>query len=106
MNRNSRNKSTHNAFHRGNRYAPDTEKTKNMINTDGIKIVSHLNEALVPPFKLIALHLLPVIGGESPVLTVNGKIIRWGTRLHIHMIQPGVHPCVYTIAIDPNRNIS
>src|SRR5690606_38031648 len=85
MHWNSRNKSSHNSFHCMQRYTPYSEKAQNMINSEGIKIITHLQKPSLPPFKTILLHFLPVICWETPVLSSQGKTIRWSTRLLVHM---------------------
>ena len=56
-----------------------------MIDSESVKIIAHLNESLVPPFKIIYRHLFPIVSGKAPILSFDGKIIRWRTGLQIEM---------------------
>src|SRR6266487_2629611 len=88
------------------RNTPDTEEAKNMIYPESIKIITHFLKALLPPCETIFTHLLPVISRETPVLTRYSKIIRWRSCLYIHMIKLRVLPCISTIAVYADWNIS
>src|SRR6186713_389437 len=85
VDRNSRNEATHYSFHCVYRYTPYSKKPKNMIDAESVKIVTHLLKSLVPPFKMVLLHFLPVIGWEAPILTFYCEIIRWRPRLLVHI---------------------
>ena len=77
-----------------------------MINTKRIEIVAHLLKTLLPPGKTVFLHFLPIIGRETPVLTIHRKMIRRRTGLQLHVIKFGRYPCIYTVTINPDRNIA
>src|SRR5687768_6492020 len=91
---NGRYKNPQYAFHRIGGNAPDAEKTQYMINAEGIEIIAHLFEPPAPPDKTILLHALPVVGGETPVLSFHCKIVRGCARLPVHIVQfrcrPGI----------------
>src|SRR5688500_6141114 len=85
MNRDCRNEISHGSFNRMNRDAPYAEESQNMINSECIKIITHLHEALMPPFKSVFRHLFPIISRESPVLSLHRKIIGRSACLVIQM---------------------
>src|SRR5215210_984430 len=82
---NSRNEPAHYSFNCIDWNAPYSKKSKNMINAESVKIITHLFKSLTPPFKMVLLHFLPVISWETPILTLHCKIIRWRSRLLIHV---------------------
>src|SRR5487761_2108457 len=96
MNRDGRIKMSHNPFHGPDRDTPYPEKSEDMINPERIKVVAHLPEPLFPPGKSVLFHPFPVIGWETPVLTLYGKIIRGCPCLNVHVVKfllaPGICP--------------
>src|SRR5687767_8047341 len=106
MYRYGRNKMTHDTLYRVNRNTPYSEKTKYMVNAECIKVITHLLKSSAPPVKVILLHFFPIVSWETPVLTFYCKIIRWRSCLPIHIIQIRINPCIATVAINTNRNIS
>src|SRR4051812_41840743 len=106
MNRHRRNEVTHYTLNSMHRNTPDTKKTKYMIYSESIKIVTHLFETIFPPGKTVFPHSLPVVGRKAPVLSLYCKIIRWGSCLHVHVVKRGLLPCVTTIPVDTNGNIT
>src|SRR5688572_27362668 len=106
MYRDGRDKMPHDPFHRMDGDTPYSEKPKYMINTEGVEIIAHLFKSPPPPFKMVPLHLFPVIGWKAPVLPLHRKIIRGSTCLPIHIIQIGINPGITTIAINTDRDIT
>src|SRR5260370_25697492 len=96
-NRYCRYKESHDAFYCKHRYAPDTEEAKYMINTKCIEVIAHLFKPFPPPCKTILLHLFPVVGGKTPVLSFYSKIIRRCSGLHTHTVQFRLYPGITTI---------
>jgi hypothetical protein len=88
------------------RNAPYPEEPKHVIDPESIKIITHLDEALVPPVKMILGHLLPVVRRETPILSLHCKRIRRRASLELHVVQIRFNPCITTKAMYANRNIS
>ena len=85
---------------------PDTEKTKNMVDTVGIKVFRHFLKAFHPPAVTVLLHYIPVICRKSPVLTVHGEIIRWCAGLAVHIEIVGFGPCLDTATANTDWYVS
>src|SRR5678816_1441107 len=79
-------KMSHDTFHCINWNAPNSKEPKYMINSECIKIIAHLLKSLAPPFKMIFLHLFPIVSWEAPVLSLHCKIIRWCPCLEIQVV--------------------
>ena len=56
-------------------HLPDTEEAQDMVDAVGVEIVLHLGETAAPPEEIILGHLVPVVGGEAPVLATCIEII-------------------------------
>ncbi len=69
------------------RYLPYSEETKHVVDAVGVEVLSHLAETCLPPGKTVLVHLLPVVGRESPVLSEHREIIGRSTGLAIHVEQ-------------------
>ena len=54
---------------------PDSEESKNMIDSEGIEIFAHFPQALFPPPITILGHLIPIICREPPILAISGESI-------------------------------
>ncbi len=104
--RNSRHKMSHDTFYCMHGDAKYPEETQYMIDTESIEIVTHLFKTLLPPGEAIFTHTLPVVCGKSPVLPLHCKIIGWRTRLSIHVIQFRILPCIHTMPVYSNGDIS
>ena len=85
---------------------PDTEKSKNMIDTECIEVLRHLCQTGLPPGVTVLGHLLPIICRESPVLSEIREGIRWCSSLRIHMEQLRMHPGVNTCAAYADRKVT
>ena len=64
-------KVTEQAVNRVDGNFPNAEESQHMVNAVGVKVLSHLGEALDPPLAAVGEHGIPVIGWEAPVLTVG-----------------------------------
>ncbi len=84
------------AVERRHRNLPYSEEAQNMVDTVGIEVFRHFAEALFPPREAVAVHLLPVIGGEAPGLAEDREVIGRCSGLAVHIEQAGVHPGVDT----------
>ena len=58
---------------------------EDVINAEGVEIISHLRETAFPPREAIGRHARPIVSGEAPVLTFRRKRIRRCARLHIQV---------------------
>ena len=77
---------------------PDAEESQDMVNAVGVEVLCHLAEAVHPPAAVVLHHLIPVVGGESPVLAVGRERIGWGTGLLTHVEVAGFYPSLYAVA--------
>ena len=62
-------------------------------------------ETLHPPAVAILFHDVPVVRGESPVLSVHGEIIGRGTCLPVEIEVIRFGPCFHTVTADADRDI-
>ncbi|EJX06047.1 hypothetical protein EVA_05845 [gut metagenome] len=97
---------TQNAINLLRRNFPDTEETQDMIDSVGIEVLTHVCQASPPPLVAILTHLFPIIGRETPVLTIDRKGIGRSARLAIEVEEFTIDPCRNTISVDANRNIT
>ena len=77
-----------------------------MVDTVGVEVLCHLAEATYPPLTAVLQHLVPVVGGEAPVLTVGRERIGWGTGLTVQVEIFGLNPCLDTVAADANGDVT
>ena len=63
------------------RNLPNPEKSEYMVNAEEVEVLLHVLQPGFPPCEIILLHLVPVIGRESPHLAVGGEWVRWCARL-------------------------
>ena len=77
-----------------------------MVDAVSVEILGHLLETFHPPFIAILFHYVPIVGGETPVLPVDRKIIGWGTGLSVEIEIIGLCPGFHTVAADADRDIS
>ena len=66
INRNCRNKSSHNSFDCIHRNTPDSKKSKNMINSKSIEIITHLVKPTGATIDNYLLSFFPSCKSESP----------------------------------------
>lgn len=64
---------------------PDAEETKDVVDAEGVEVLSHLRKALAPPSIIVLGHLVPIVGREAPVLTIFRELIRGSTSGHGHV---------------------
>ena len=77
-----------------------------MVDTVGIEILCHLTETAHPPRAVVLQHLVPVVGGESPVLTICREGIRRSTSLSVQVEVLGFYPGLHTVATDADGDIT
>ena len=85
---------------------PDTEETEDVVDAIGVEVFRHFAETLHPPCIAVFLHDIPVVGGEAPVLSVDGEIIGWSAGLSVQVEIVGLCPCFYAVAADADRYIT
>ena len=56
-------------------YLPDAEEAEYVVDAIGIEIFLHVLKPAYPPLATVLQYLVPVVGGEAPVLAVDGEII-------------------------------
>ena len=91
------------AMHRN---LPYTEESEYVVNAVSIEILSHIGESVYPPLATIFQHLIPVVGREPPVLTVDRKVVRWCSSLSVKVEIAWFHPYVASISVYSDRNIA
>ena len=77
-----------------------------MVDAVGIEVVGHLGEAACKPMIAFSRHGLPVVGGESPVLSISSEGIRWSTGLALKAEEGGVAPCLYASTADADGDVA
>ena len=77
-----------------------------MVDTVGIEILCHLTETTYPPGAAILEHLVPVIGGEAPVLSVGREVIGWRTGLTVQVEVFRLYPSLYTVTTDTDGDVT
>ena len=87
-------------------YLPDAEETQHMVNAVGVKVAGHIAEPPFPPMAAVAQHLIPVVGRESPVLSIHGEVIGWGTGLTVEVEVARLLPHVASVAIHADGDIT
>ena len=71
----SRTKVSTKATHIVDRYFPNTEETEDMVDAETVEVFAELTESSLPPCETVALHHLPVVGREAPILPHGGKVV-------------------------------
>ena len=94
------------AMHAMHRDFPNAEEAEHVVDAVSIKELRHILEAAGPPEAAVLQHLIPVVGRESPVLSVYGEIIRRSTRLTIQVEVLRLHPNIAAVAMHTDRNIT
>ena len=89
-----------------NRYFPNAEESQYMVDAVSIEKLCHVLETAFPPCASVFQHLVPVVGGEPPILSVDGEIIGWRTSLSVHVEVFGFYPNVTTVTTDTNRHVA
>ena len=85
---------------------PDAEEAQHVVNSVGVEILSHLLEAANPPLVAIFGHLVPVVGGESPVLPILREVIWWCSCLSVEIKQVRLCPCFHAVSGDADGDVA
>ena len=85
---------------------PDAEEAQHMVDTIGIKELCHLAETTYPPRATVLQHLVPVVGGEAPVLAIGRERIGGRTSLTVQVEVLRFYPSLHTIARDANGDVA
>ncbi len=85
---------------------PYAEESKHMVDAVNVEILGHLAETGLPPGEDVAVHLLPVVCRESPVLAKHREIIRRRAGLAVEVEQAGGNPRVDTVAGDADGDVA
>ena len=74
---------------------PDAEESQHMVYAVGIEVLCHLAESSHPPLAAVLQHLVPVVGGEAPVLPVGrervGRCSCLSVQVEVLRLHPGLH---------------
>ena len=68
---------------------PDAEESEYMVDSESVEVLRHFLQTGLPPGVIVLLHLLPVVSGEAPVLSVLAEGNRLSDRLWIYGGFPG-----------------
>ena len=85
---------------------PNAEEAQDVVNAVGGKVFCHFAETFLPPLVVVLLHYIPIVCGETPVLSVGRECIGRCTGLSVHIEIVGLNPGFHTIAADAYGNIS
>ena len=77
---------------------PDTEEAEDMVDAEGVEVLAHLAQAALPPVVVVLCHLVPVVGGEAPVLTVHAEEIGRCAGAGIEVVELREAGSVHTVA--------
>ena len=88
------------------RNLPYPEKSQHVVYPVGVEVLRHVAETLFPPAVAVFGHSVPVVCGESPVLTLCRKVVGRGSGLGIHVEELRGSPCVRAVAGDAYGNVS
>ena len=92
--------------YRVDRYLPNAEETEYVVDAVGIEELRHVLEATHPPLTTVFEHLVPVVGREAPVLTVDREVIGRRTGLSVEVEVAWLHPHVAAIAVHADRDVA
>ena len=91
------------------RNLPDAEEAQHMVYADGIEVLFHPAQTLSEPsgkWKKGSGRSLPIIGRESPILSVLRETVWRRTGRSVETEELWMQGCLHTIAIDTNRHIA
>ena len=77
-----------------------------MIDAIGVEVFRHFAETFHPPGITVFLHDIPVVSGESPVLSVYGEVIGRSAGLSVQVEIVGFCPCLYAVAADADGDVA
>ena len=85
---------------------PDAEEAEDVVDAISREVLLHLAEALEPPLEAVLEHGIPVVGGETPVLTVGREWIGWCTCRTIHIEVERLDPSLDRGAADADGDVA
>lgn len=85
---------------------PDAEEAQDVVNAVRTEELCQLAQSAPPPGISILTHLLPVVGGEAPVLSIGVKLVWRGSSGGVHVEEVGPLPGVHTVARHSNGKVS
>ena len=88
------------------RYRPDAEESEDVVEPVSVEIFAHLGEPCLPPSVAVLCHLVPVVGRESPILTVVGEVVGRCAGLTVEVVEARVYPGVNAVARDADWNVA
>ena len=77
-----------------------------MVDAVGVEIFGHILETAHPPGAVVTEHLVPVVGGEAPVLSVHGEVIGRCTGLSVEVEIAGFHKDITARAVHADGNVA
>ncbi len=78
---------------------PDAEEAQHVVYAVGVEVLGHLAETAHPPLAAVAEHLVPVVGGESPVLSVLAEGVGGCSGLSVHVEVAWLGQHVHAVAV-------
>ena len=88
------------------RNLPYPEESKHMVDAVGVKIFRHVGEAAHPPLAVVLEHLVPVVGGKSPVLSVDREVVWWCSCLSVEVEVARLLPHVASMAVHADGDVA
>ncbi len=88
------------------RNLPDAEESEHVVDAVGVEILRHLAEAAHPPLTAVLHHLVPVVGGEAPVLSVFAEGIGRSACLPVEVEVARLSHHVGSVAVDADGNVA
>ena len=88
------------------RYRPDAEESKDVVEPVSVEIFAHFGQASLPPGVSVLCHLVPVVGGEAPILTVIGEVVGRCAGLAVEVVEARVYPGVHAVARDADGDVA
>ncbi len=85
---------------------PYAEEAQHVIDAVGVEVLCHLGEASHPPGAAVLEHLVPVVGGEAPVLAVGGKGVGRGSGLAVEVEVAGLNPSLHAVAAHADGDVA
>ena len=77
-----------------------------MVDAEGVEVLAHLAKAALPPGVVVLRHLVPVVGGEAPVLAVHAEEIWRCTGAGIEVVELREAGGIHTVATDSDGEVA
>ena len=85
---------------------PNAEEPQHMIDAVGIEELRHILKATHPPCTVVLEHLIPVVSGESPVLSIHAEVVGRCSGLPVEIKVFGLGPYITTVAVYPDGDVA